>query len=94
MDEVEIIVGDEFVGAVLSDLASRRARVRGTEAGGSDGLTKVLAEIPALELVRYTTTLRSLGHGSGSFTRAPLRYAAVPVHVQDRLTGAATSGSD
>ncbi len=88
VDEVEIVVGDDFVGAVLSDLASRRGRVRGTESAGSEGLTKVLAEVPALELVRYTTALRSLGHGSGSFTRAPLRYAAVPVHVQDRLTGA------
>ncbi|MEO7068919.1 MAG: elongation factor G-like protein EF-G2, partial [Nostocoides sp.] len=93
VDEVEIIVGDDFVGAVLSDIASRRGRVRGTEGAGRAGLTKVLAEIPALELVRYPTTLRSLGHGSGSFTRAPLRYAAVPVHVQDRLTGAA-AGSD
>ena len=91
IDEVEITVGDDFVGAVLSDLASRRGRVRGTEGAEGEGLTKVFAEVPALELVRYTTTLRSLGHGSGSFTRAALRYAAVPVQVQDRLTGVAST---
>ncbi len=89
IDDVEIIVGDDYVGAVMSDLASRRGRVKGTE-GAADGLTRVNAEVPALELVRYSTSLRSLGHGSGTFTRSPSRYAPVPVHVQDRLSGAAS----
>ena len=35
MDSVTITVDDEYVGAVLADLASRRGRVRGTEAGGA-----------------------------------------------------------
>ena len=35
MDSVTITVDDEFVGAVLADLASRRGRVRGTEPAGS-----------------------------------------------------------
>lgn len=87
MDDVEITVADEFVGAVLSDLATRRGRVRGTEPSDEAGLTLVRADVPALELIRYTSALRSLAHGSGAFTRVPSYYAPVPATVQERLTG-------
>ncbi len=86
MDDVRITVPDDYVGAVLSDLSSRRGRVKGTEPG-EDGMSIVHAEVPALELVRYTSALRSLAQGSGSFTRTPAHYAPVPAHVQERLTG-------
>src|SRR5215475_1540704 len=49
VDEVSVLIGDDYVGAVMSDLSSRRGRVLGTEpvAGGR---TLVKAEIPELEL--------------------------------------------
>jgi elongation factor G len=85
IDDVEITVPDEHVGAVLSDLASRRGRVRGTEPAGDSGMTVVNAEMPALELIRYPTVLRSIAHGSGSFVRTPARHAPAPTSVQERL---------
>lgn len=85
IDDVEITVADEHVGAVLSDLASRRGRVRGTEPAGDSGMTVVSAEMPALELIRYPTVLRSIAHGSGSFVRTPSRHAPAPQSVQERL---------
>ncbi len=91
IDDVEITVADEHVGAVLSDLASRRGRVRGTAPAQHDGMTVVHAELPALELVRYPTVLRSIGHGSGSFTRAHSRHAPAPSAVQERLTETANA---
>ncbi len=85
MDSVTITVDDDYVGAVLADLASRRARVRGTEPAGS-GRTSVLAEVPEVEFLRYAVDLRSIAHGTGTFTKQYLRHAPAPEHVLDRLT--------
>ncbi|MFN2319498.1 MAG: elongation factor G-like protein EF-G2 [Dermatophilaceae bacterium] len=90
IDDVAITVDDDFVGAVMNDLASRRGRVRGTEPAEDQGRTTVTAHVPAFELVRYTQVLRSLGHGSGTFTRTPDHYAPAPAAVQERLTDAAS----
>ena len=90
IDDVSITVDDDFVGAVMNDLASRRGRVRGTEPAGDPGRTTITAHVPAFELVRYTQVLRSLGHGSGTFTRSPDHYAPAPAAVQERLTEVAS----
>jgi elongation factor G len=88
VDEVSVLVADEYVGAVMSDLSSRRGRVLGTEpvAGGR---TLVKAEIPELEIIRYAIDLRSMSHGTGSFTRSYLRYEPLPAHLADKLVAAA-----
>ncbi len=85
MDSVSIIVDDDYVGAVLADLASRRGRVRGTEPAGN-GRTSVLAEVPEVEFLRYAVDLRSIAHGTGTFSKQYLRHAPAPEHVLDRLT--------
>jgi len=85
MDSVTITIDDEFVGAVLADLASRRGRVRGTEPVAT-GRSAVFAEVPEVELTRYAIDLRSLAHGTGAFSRQYLRHAPAPDHVLDRLT--------
>ena len=85
MDSVTITIDDEYVGAVLADLASRRGRVRGTEPVAT-GRSAVLAEVPEVELTRYAIDLRSLAHGTGTFSRQYLRHAPAPDHVLDRLT--------
>src|ERR1700729_2332733 len=68
VDEVHVLVPDDYVGAVMSDLSSRRGRVLGTEPVGV-GRTLVKAEIPELEITRYSIDLRSISQGTGSFTR-------------------------
>jgi elongation factor G len=84
VDEVSVLIGDDYVGAVMSDLSARRGRVLGTEpvAGGR---TLVKAEIPELELVRYAIDLRSMSQGTGSFSRSYLRYEPLPSHLADRV---------
>jgi elongation factor G len=88
VDEVSVLVPDDYVGAVMSDLSSRRGRVLGTEpvAGGR---TLVKAEIPELEITRYAIDLRSMSQGTGSFTRSYLRYEPLPSHLADKLVTAA-----
>ncbi len=87
VDELSVLVDDEYVGAVMSDLSSRRGRVLGTEpvAGGR---TLVKAEVPELELTRYAIDLRSMSHGTGSFSRSYLRYEPLPSHLADKLATA------
>lgn len=77
IDEISVLVPDEFVGAVMGDLSSRRGRVLGTDAAG-DERTVVKAEVPQVELTRYAIDLRSLAHGAASFTRSYARYEPMP----------------
>ena len=78
VDEVHVLVPDDYVGAVMSDLSSRRGRVLGTEPVGV-GRTLVKAEIPELEITRYSIDLRSISHGTGSFTRQYVQARAAAV---------------
>ncbi|GII88058.1 elongation factor G [Sphaerisporangium siamense] len=87
VDEVSILVEDDHVGAVMSDLSSRRGRVLGTEPVGV-GRTLVKAEVPELEITRYAIDLRSMSHGTGSFHRSFLRYEPLPSHLADKLRAA------
>jgi elongation factor G len=89
VDEISVLVDDDYVGAVMSDLSSRRGRVLGTEpvAGGR---TLVRAEVPELELIRYAIDLRSMSHGTGSFTRSYLRYEPLPSHMAEKVVSASS----
>jgi elongation factor G len=87
VDEVSVLVADDYVGAVMSDLSSRRGRVLGTEPVPG-GRTLVKAEIPELEITRYAIDLRSMSHGTGSFTRSYLRYEPLPAHLADKVAEA------
>ena len=71
----------EYVGAVMSDLSGRRARVTGSEADPDRDRTTVRAEVPEVELLTYPGVLRSVTHGTGSFDRRPLGYEPAPAHL-------------
>jgi elongation factor G len=79
--EVEVAVPGEYVGAVMSDLSARRARVTGNEADPDRDRTTVRAEVPEVELLTYAGSLRSVTHGTGSFSRRPLGYEPAPPNV-------------
>jgi elongation factor G len=79
--EVEVQVPGEYVGAVMSDLSGRRARVTGSEAAADRDRTTVRAEIPEVELLGYPGVLRSVTHGTGSFLRRPMGYEPAPASV-------------
>jgi elongation factor G len=91
VDELSVLVADDYVGAVMSDLSSRRGRVLGTEPVPG-GRTLVKAEIPELEITRYAIDLRSMSHGTGSFTRSYLRYEPLPAHLADKVAEASKPG--
>jgi elongation factor G len=80
LDTVSVIVPDDLVGTIMSDLSSRRGRLLGTDKVGDDR-TVIKAEVPQTELVRYAVDLRSSTHGSGSFTRTFAHYEPMPEDV-------------
>ena len=91
VDEVSVLVPDGYVGAVMSDLSSRRGRVLGTEPVPG-GRTLVKAEIPQLEITRYAIDLRSMSQGTGSFSRSYLRYEPLPSHLAEKVVSASKEG--
>ncbi|MEU3749512.1 MULTISPECIES: elongation factor G-like protein EF-G2 [Streptomyces] len=82
--EVQVLVPDEYVGPVMSDLSGRRGRVVGTEQAGP-GRTLVRAEVPEMEISRYAIDLRSVSHGTGRFDRVYARHEPMPPHLADKI---------
>ncbi|MHC0428669.1 elongation factor G-like protein EF-G2 [Streptomyces sp. O3] len=90
--ELRVLIGDEYVGAVMSDLSGRRGRVVGTEQSPG-GRTLVRAEVPEIEIGRYAVDLRSLSHGTGRFSRAYARHEPMPAHLSEKMRQEARKGS-
>ena len=84
VDEVAVLVPDDLVGTVMSDLSGRRGKVLGSEPAG-DERTLVRAEVPQVEISRYSIDLRAFSHGSASFTRSFVRYEPMPDAVAAKL---------
>ncbi|MFI8514233.1 elongation factor G-like protein EF-G2 [Streptomyces sp. NPDC085460] len=82
--EVRVLVPDEYVGAVMSDLSGRRGRVVGTDQAGP-GRTVVRAEVPEIEIGRYAIDLRSVSHGTGRFDRSYARHEPMPPQLAERV---------
>jgi elongation factor G len=89
VDEIAVLVDDDYVGAVMGDLSSRRGHVIGTEPVGR-GRTLVRGEVPQLEVVRYAIDLRSMSHGTGTFTRTYSRHDPMPPQVSTKVLAAAS----
>lgn len=84
-DDVGVLVPDELVGAVMSDLSARRAHLVGNENVGDDR-TLVRAQVPQRELVRYAVDLRAATRGAGTFTRSFAHYEPMPEDQARTLT--------
>ncbi|MEV7195662.1 elongation factor G-like protein EF-G2 [Streptomyces sp. NPDC093510] len=90
--EVQVLVGDDYVGAVMSDLSGRRGRVVGTEQAPG-GRTIVRAEVPEIEIGRYAVDLRSLSQGTARFHRTYARHEPMPPQLSERIREQAQGAS-
>jgi elongation factor G len=84
---VEVVVPDEYMGAVNGDLISRRGRLEGTEILGSTHIIKAM--VPLSEMFGYATELRSRTQGRGAFTMHFGRYEEVPKNIAEEITSRA-----
>jgi elongation factor G len=85
--KVEIAVPDEYAGAVMGDLSSRRGRPQGMEPKGS--LQVIKAEVPLAEMLSYDAELTSMTGGRGSYHMEMDHYDEVPGHLQEKVIAAA-----
>jgi elongation factor G len=82
--KVEVVVPDNFTGAVVGDLSSRRGQIEGMEPRG-DGSTTVRGFIPLSEMFGYATDLRSATSGRGVFSMEFARYEPLPKSLADEV---------
>ena len=80
---VTATVNDEAMGDVIGDINKRRGRVLGMTPSG-DGSQEILAEVPESEMSTFSTAMRQMTQGRGSFTTAFARYDRCPEHIADR----------
>ncbi|HOM68157.1 MAG TPA: elongation factor G, partial [Brevefilum fermentans] len=83
---VEVIVPEANMGDVLGDMNSRRARVQGMDTQKGRSIVKAL--VPLAEMLRYTTTLRSMSGGRGYFSMEFDHYEMVPQHLTQDIIDA------
>jgi elongation factor G len=81
--KVEIEAPDEFAGALMGDLSSRRGRVQGTNSKGRT--TVINAQVPMAEMLTYGTLLTSMTQGKGSYRMEMDHYDIVPQLVADKI---------
>jgi len=90
--DIEVVVPEEFMGQVIGDLSSRRAKI--VSLAQRLNLRTVRANIPLAEVFNYATVLRSLTQGRASYTMEPSFYTEVPSHISEKIiTGFASAGS-
>jgi elongation factor G len=88
--KVEITIPDEFAGAIMGDLNSRRGRIQGMDNKG--GKTIVKAEAPMSEMLTYGVDLNAMTQGRGSFNMEMSHYDVVPAAIQEKIVASARVG--
>ena len=85
--QIEITVPDEFAGAIMGDMNSRRGRIQGMD--NKAGNTIIRAHAPMSEMLTYGTDLTAMTQGRGSFNMEMDHYDFVPPLQQEKIIAAA-----
>ena len=85
-----VSVPEAMMGDVMGDLNAKRAHVNGMTPA-EHGLTTIEANVPAAEVQRYATDLRSMTQGRGSFRTEFDHYQPVPPHIAEHIRAEAAS---
>jgi len=86
--KVEVVVPEEYMGPVISDINARRGQMHGREARAGSEIIR--AEVPLATMFGYATDLRSRTQGRASFTMHFSHYAEAPNSVADEVIARAT----
>lgn len=90
--DMEVISPEEYMGTVIGDLSSRRAKIISLANKIKVNIIKV--HIPLAETFNYATIVRSLTQGRASYTMEPSFYAEVPSHIAEKIiTGFSAGGN-
>ncbi|OGP68760.1 MAG: translation elongation factor G [Deltaproteobacteria bacterium RBG_16_44_11] len=80
---IDIEIPEEYMGDVIGDLNSRRGRVQGMDANGSNQIIK--GQVPLAEILKYAPDLRSMTSGRGNFTYTHSHYEEVPAYIAEKI---------
>ena len=80
---IRVTIPGEFMGDCTGDLNHRRGRIMGMES--EDGMQVIVAEVPQSEVFKYSSELRSMTGGRGSFGLEFNRYDIVPSNVAQKI---------
>jgi len=83
MMKVEITAPQEFAGDIMGDLNSRRGRVQGMDAKGTQQIVKAI--VPQSEMLTYQSTLNSITGARGSYHMEFSHYDEVPSHLMSKI---------
>jgi elongation factor G len=83
INTVEIRIPDDCMGNVMGDLSSRRGKIQGMDSEG--GFQIIKAQVPAKELYRYSSTLRSLTGGRGIHAEEFSHYEEMPREMEAQV---------
>ena len=81
---IKVTAPEYYLGNIMGRLSAKRARILGTQSQERD-FSEVSAEIPASELYKFATELRSLTQDRGSYTQEFTRYAEVPANIAQQI---------
>lgn len=81
--KIEVTTPEEYVGDVIGDLNSRRALVG--EIDLAQNMRTIRGKVPIAEMFQYSTTLRGMTAGRGSFIMEPLEYSPVPHAIAKKV---------
>jgi elongation factor G len=90
--DVEVVVPEDYLGDVISDLNGRRGSITHMEVGTS-GVQQINAKVPLAEMFGYATTLRSMSQGRASYTMEPSHYEEVPGSLAEQVVQKVTGHS-
>jgi elongation factor G len=81
--DVEVVVPEEYMGDVVSDLNSRRGRIERMDS--RDLLKIIVGQVPLAEMFGYATDVRSITQGRATFTMHFGRYSKVPTSITEEV---------
>ncbi|MHC4592644.1 MAG: translation factor GTPase family protein [Planctomycetota bacterium] len=81
--KIEVTIPSEFMGDVTGNLTGHRGRILGMDQVGT--MQVIRAEIPMAEIARYSTELKSMTGGEGSFSLELSHYEVVPPQIQQEI---------
>ena len=87
MANMSITVGEEYAGAIMGDISTRRGRIVGTDSNDA-GNTVIKVRVPYAEVVTYTKDSRSLSRGSGTYAIEVEGYEEAPAEITKKLVAA------
>ncbi len=80
---VEVVTPEEYMGAIVGDLNSRRGRIASMEARGSSQVIR--ASVPLGQMFGYATEMRSMTQGRATYTMQFSRYEEVPTAIAEEI---------